>query len=317
MKKLFAVILLGLILTLWLPGCDGPDTDGTVDSTAYFRVAEILRDLKGEQAADEFLATAKPEHVFLIEDTVGIQGHVQILINDSLIFEGPNQMLAGMGQNFAKAMWTGVCGVVSAMTADLYVPEPLNRIVTENMSAPARTAGGRGATDDLTVQSTWTNTLGSSTWLYSNTLYVGTKSIAYQDGGQTEIPNGDVLTVNWLLDIPKSLCAYENAIRFNMAQGINPEPAWGGAMHTLTQARWVFAVGNSGLLPAYDHTGGDGTTQELFIEYRYVSDGAHEVNEFEVYNSNGDLACEHTGYGIEIVANDIMHGFHHVTFQGQ
>ena len=306
MKKLFAVILLGLILTLWLPGCEDPDTDGTVDSTAYWRVGEILRDLKGDQAADEFLATAKPEHVFLIEDTVGIQGRVQILINDSLIFEGPNQMLAGMGQNFTKAMWTGVCGVVSGMTATIYFPgiPPL-----VNMSAPARTAGGQGAT-------TWTNTLGVTVPLVSNTLYVGPKKIAYQSGGDTPIPNGDTLTVNWLQDIPQNLCAYENAIRFNMAQGINPEPAWGGTMYPLTQAQWVFAVGNSGLLPAYDHTGGDGTTQELFIEYRYVSDGAHVVNEFEVCNSNNDLAHEHTGYGISIVANDIMHGFHHVTFQG-
>lgn len=314
MKKLLTAILLGLILMFWLPGCDGPDTDGTVDSTAYLRVGEILRDLKGDEAADEFLATAKPEHVFLIEDTVEVQGHVQILINDSLIFEGPNQMLAGMGQNYAKAFWTGTCGVVSAMTATIYFPgiPPL-----VNMSAPARTAGGRGATDDLTVQSTWTNTLGVTVPLVSNTLYVGPKSIAYQRGGDIPISNGDVLTVNWLIDIPHIVCAYEDAIRFNMGQGINPEAAFGGAMYPLTQAQWVFAVGNSGLLPAYDHTGGDGTTQELLIEYRYVSDGAHTVNEFEVYNSNGDLACQHIGYGIPVVANDEMRGFHHFTGQGQ
>jgi len=316
MKKLLTVtILLGLLLTTWLPGCEGPEDIMPVDSTDYLRVAEIYREMGYEQEAEEFLATADPRLIFLIEDTVELTGFTQVLINDSLIFEDSNETLAGLGQNYAYALRPdhGDCGVVSGMTARL--ANFMGEQFTVTMSAPARTAGGRGANDFLTVQSTWTNTFGSAVYLDHNNLYIGTKRIAYQSGGWTQIPAGDTLQVTWTVSISSVTCPYTVAERNNMAQGINPEAAWGGSVYTLNQAQWVFAVGNSGLLPPVTYWGGDGSVLDLLIEFRYISDGAHTVNEFEIYNSNSVLATEQTGYNIPIVANDIMRGYHKVTFK--
>ena len=315
MKKLFCLFLLGLIL-IGLPGCNGPDTDVAVDSTAYLRVAEILREMDGDKAANEFLATADPRLIFLIEDSIKIQGSVEMLINGQTIYEGPNTMLVGMGSNFAQALRSSICGVVSGMTAEMFIPP--SSWVEMPLSVPARTAGGQGATDDLTVQSTYT-AVGSTRYFSGKFwLYVGVKQIATQIDTPFNLPAGDVLTVNWTIKVPVAQCPYENAIRFDMAKGINPEAAQGGSIYNLNQGQFVFDAGNSGLLPVFQYTGGDGTTQSLLLEVRYVHSGADRVcKEFEVYNSNDDLATEKTGYGIGISADDILRGFHRVIFMGQ
>ncbi len=308
------LLLLGL-LTTWLPGCSDPyEPEEPVDSTAYLEVADAIRDIRGDSAADEFLATADPALVFFIDDTVEITGSTDIKLNGESLYQGPipNQALEGMGQTLAYALRYGTCGQISGMTATFYaLSQPPQDFA---MSTPVRTAGGRGANDYVTVQSTYT-VAGDNAFLSANKLYIQNKVIAWQDGNNTLVPLGDTLQVDWTINCSVGLCPYQTAIRNDLMQGINPEAAWGGSVYALNLGQWVFDVGNSGMMPRFAVEGGTGSVSYLFLEFRYTHSGATRiVQEFEVYNSNSNLASERTGMGISLADGKTMRGYHRVTF---
>lgn len=275
------------------------------DTTAYYRVAEIIRELEGDSAAQHFLDTHDSDKVVLIEDTIKITGEVERFVNGISVGRSNNQVQAGLGQIFARGLRIGYCDMISAMTILLNVsPNP-----TQNMTAPVRTAGGRGATDYVTVQSTWTNIL-ADIQVLNTKLFASSRNIALQTSTFI-VPVGDTYQCNWSIYVGGT---YSNDQRYSMAQSISPEVGYGGTMYKLAYGKFTNGAGfvTSGIKK---YTGGDGNALTLLCECDYIHSGANDtITRFDVLNSNMDVVTSKTGLAIPVVAGDIVNAFHYVVF---
>lgn len=311
MKKLLTITLASILLLAvvgWLPACSGPGDDVPVDSTDYKRLIEVFTELEGEAFADEWAREHDPGSVILIEDTVYLSGVTEILKNGEPICVIPNSISSGLGQIMAYALRTGNCQTISAMQANI---SNLGFPSWFNMSAPARTAGGRGSNPYVTVQSSWTSTLINSVQFIAAKLLGGVKELAYQVGDNDTISPGDTLTINWTVNVGGT---YASAQCNQMAKGISPEPGYGGTMYELFYGKFV----NSGGFvsnPPKQYTGGDMDVNYLLIEWGYTHSGATQIlTAFQVLNSNSDLVAQKSGLGIELTDGKKINGFHLVTF---
>lgn len=280
-----------------------------VDSTDYRRLIEVFTEIEGEAFAEEWARTHDPGSVVLVEDTVILSGKTEILINDKLVAVDSNAVLAGLGQIMAYALRTGNCSIISAMQVRIWTHPNL----WTNMSAPVRTSGGRGTQTWVTVQSSLTND-GILLWVFhAARMLAGAKQITYQLGDDSQIPPGDILTINWTIEIGGT---YSNTQRYQMAKGISPEAGYGGTIYKLWYGKFVH-TGGFVSNPPKKYTGGDMNVSYLLIEWGYTHSGATQtLTAFQVLNSNGDLVASKTGLAIELTAGKKINGFHLVTFLG-
>jgi len=232
-------------------------------------------------------------------------GSVEILVDGKRVWEGPNAMLAGMGCVFADALITGTSKKISNMYA--HREGGAGRTA---FSTPVRTEGGHGTEDHLIVQSAYTNISGSSEtfdqfWLSVEPFDQSADylDIATVDNDKITVPNTGVLTINWKIQIPSGTCPFEAAQRYQLAKGISPEAGFGGTIYAITQGKFVWAAGDSGLQARHDATGGGGYSQKSVIDVRYTHGAAAvTVIELEFYNSNAvaDLVQERTGVSFDL-----------------
>lgn len=253
--------------------------------------------------------------ILLVERVIKVKGEVEILIDGRRQWIRPNGMLKGMGEIYAYASRTGTCNQISGMGGVHGAGGIL-------FSVPVRTAGGQGATDDLTVQSTWTNTSGGAITLVKFWVWTpgfggsGRLDLATIDDSVT-VPDAAMLAVNWTIQIPSTTCHFEDAQRYDMAEGISPEALHGGALYKYTHVKFVWAAGDSGLQVVTDSEGGTGYDQKLATTGQYLHAGADViVTEAEVYNSNGDLVDEIVGLAEPLANAETMQVIYTTTYQG-
>lgn len=247
------------------------------------------------------------------------RGKVLLRVNGVKVAEIGNAMLAGMGYIFADAIKTGTSKMISDMFA--HKVGGSGRI---EFSTPARQSGGRGLTDEVVVQSEWVNTTGAGVdfdkfWLSAEAFDASADylDIANVENLTISVPNAATLTIDWTIQIPSSTCSLEDAQRFQLAKGINPEVAHGGTINAITQGQFVFSVGNTGLFARNDAIGGGGFSQVITIDLRYThAAAAVVVNESEYYNSNNDLAYEQIGLAIDLANGEHLQGLLTVTWLG-
>lgn len=295
---LLAILLAVVVIT---PGCQEPYVP---DTTAYYRVAEIIRELEGDSAAQHFLDTHDSDKVVLIEDTIELSGIVE-LSSSGKTFKSKNQIASGLGQNFAYALRYGFCQPISQMLIAVSGGWPP---VIVNMSIPVRTAGGRGTTNYVTVQSS--RTMSDYTNVYGEKLYSSVKQYALQSDSFV-VTLGDTLTINWSIYVGGT---YSNDQKYSMAQGISPEIGYGGTIYKLLYGKFTTGSGfvTNGVK---QYTGGDGNLLSLLCEWDYVHTGANDtITRFDVLNSNSDIVTSQTGLAIPVTAGDIVNAFHYVVF---
>lgn len=303
---MLAIFLIPLVVFL-LPACEPPEDLVPVDSTDYNRLIEVFTEIEGEAFAEEWARTHDPGSVVLVEDTVLLSGKTEIRINGELVAIDSNAVKEGLGQIMAYALRYGNCQIITAMQVKIKTDAWVN------MSAPVRTAGGRGASPSVTVQSSLTNTGSYSVLFIAARLFAGIRQIAYQLGDQSLISPGDTLTINWTVAIGGT---YSNTQRYQMAKGISPEAGYGGTIHNLFYGKFIH-TGGFVSNPCKKWTGGDMNTMYLLGEWGYTHAGDPQtLTAFEVLNSNGDKAASKTGLAIELTEGKKINGFHLVTFLG-
>lgn len=228
--------------------------------------------------------------------TIKARGRVEIAVDGKVVKRLSNDMLAGLGYIWADALSTGTCKMITNMFA--HQQGGWGRI---EFSTPTTTAGGTGAEDDITVQSTWTNATGSSVtldkfWLSAEPFDTSADylDIAIVDNDTITVPNSSTVTINWTIEVPSATCQFEADQRYELVKGINPDGA--GTIYKISKGRFVWSGGDSGLTARQEPpVGGGGYTQSLIIDVRYTHSGATvTVTEAEFYNAHDTLVQERT-----------------------
>jgi len=239
----------------------------------------------------------RPEpKLIVVEREVRLQviGEVEFQVDGKTVGRRPvyNDMLEGMGFVYAYACRTGTCKMINGMLT-------CSSSACWWLSTPARTAGGQGANEFITVQSTWTNNSGAGvtcTLFQLSAESFDTSGYLYiaEVTDSVSVPNLSTLTVNWTIRIESTRCSFSALHRNDMAQGINPQGApHGGTLYNFSHVQFVWAAGNSGLQAVASYEGGTGYDQKLVTIGNYLhAAAAVVVLECEIYNSNGDLVEE-------------------------
>jgi len=234
-----------------------------------------------------------------IDISVKAVGEVEVSVDGELTSRH-NDMLAGMGKVFAAALKGGSSKKINGIYA--LQDGGSGRLA---LSAPTRTGGGRGSNDWVEVQANWTNTTGSTVvfkqlWLTSEPFDANAQylDIANVDNDSISVSNNGTLTVKWKVSIPSSACQLSQAQRNQLAKGINPESAYGGTIYNINKGKFIYSSGDSGMISAYEYTGGDGLTQRVTVDVRKTLTASHTITEAEFYNSNNELVIERTGLSL-------------------
>ena len=281
------------------------------DTLAYEELMETIRQLEGDSAAQVFAETRSPQTVVLTEFNGLLSGQVAVNIGGQTS-RRHNIAYARLGKILAQGLRSGFTTIIDGMQAQLAgLPDGLHKV---NMSVPQRTAGGRGSSSFVTVQSSWTNTgIGATMQLYDLSLFSFNEVIAYQRGGDRQVPDNDTLQVNWTINIGGNYSATQLA---QMAKALSPESGYGGSMYPINGCKFVTSSGFV-VSPPVRWWGGDGSTQEVLVEFSYTHSGSSAtLTKLQILNSNGDVIHE-VDVNIALNSGSIVHAYHRARFNGQ
>ena len=247
------------------------------------------------------------------------EGSFEVLIDGEVRRSGKNLMLAGMGRIFARTLRDGQCKEIEAIKA-----LKSGDYGRTNFSTPSVTAGGVGATDYITVQSTYTNSGAGAITFVTFWLVAGSwdeqpgaqQDIALVSNDSVTLNAGSTLTINWTQRLSSSASSFSNAQRYSMIAGLHP--TLGGTTYYLSQGRFGWAGPTwTALQATHDITGGTGFEQEITVDTRYTHAAAGvTVTDFEAYNDNGDLVEAFSGYSENLANGETIRALHTTTFLG-
>ena len=240
----------------------------------YQTVRELIAKLDGEEAAQAFADNTNLEDVLLDTVSVLLSGKEN---------GADNEVQPALGKLLCYGLRHGTTGNINGMSSQVLAGTYLK---TLNMSAPQRTAGGRGSSPYVTVNSTASVTTEyEGTWVLVY-LYSGADNICVSPDIADFIANGDTLNVNWTVSIGGG---YALTQRAQMAKALSPESGYGTTMYAIGKCKVKVASGDVQISP-YAVYGGSGNDSQLLVEYRYVHSGASStISSFEILNTNGDL----------------------------